>query len=120
MSTPDTNPDEPDAFGFARTARDKIRNIQPSTAPPVPDLQKVDAIAESAGFVSREAPRQPASPAYSTVSQPEIPVRKPTVAINMRVPVDVANAFIRFCKEERYSYPEGLEEIMKRAGIPTV
>lgn len=45
---------------------------------------------------------------------PERPSRDP---VNMLVPRPVADAFKHFCKIERYSYPEALEEIMKRAGL---
>ncbi len=37
----------------------------------------------------------------------------------MRVPVSLASAFQRFCEENRYSYPEALAEIMRRAGLNT-
>ena len=36
----------------------------------------------------------------------------------MRVPVSLGGAFQRFCEENRYSYPEALAEVMKRAGLP--
>ena len=105
--------DQPsDAYGFVQSARDKIRNIQPSSAPPVPDLQKVDEVRERVGFVSREGQTGSAS----NPNGPQ-PLRRPTVALNMRVPLDVANTFTQFCRKERYSYPEGLEEILKRAGL---
>ena len=41
------------------------------------------------------------------------------IAVNMRVPKTAGIAFLKFCADNRYSYPEGLIEIMKRAGIPT-
>lgn len=110
-------PEEGDPFGFStRTAtKEKLRTIRPMPAPSIPDMAKVDAAAESAGFMSREStPAPTVSPAYL---QPSPPVGLPTLAINMRVPQDVAKAFKRFCTENRYSYPEALEEIMKRAGM---
>ncbi len=112
MSTPNL-PDDP--FGFAQTTRDKIRSIQPTPAPPVPNLQKVDEVGDKVGFVSRERQTE-AGPAFAD-PRPATTTRKPSVAINMRVPLDIANPFVEFCRMERYSYPEGLEEIMKRAGI---
>jgi hypothetical protein len=108
--------DEGDAFGFTarNTAKEKLRTIRPTPAPSIPDMARVDAAAEIAGFVSREnTPALAASPAYLAA-----PVARPTIAINMRVPQDVAGAFKRFCTENRYSYPEALEEIMIRAGLP--
>jgi hypothetical protein len=111
-----------DTFGFRPSvAKDKLKHIRPTTAPPVPDLSKVDAAAEQVGFVSRETPLPtPAPPeSYSTYSAQPVPIAVPTIAINMRVPNDLAGAFRRFCTENRYSYPEALKEIMKRAGIQT-
>jgi hypothetical protein len=111
--------DEGDPFGFTsrNTAKEKLRNIRPTLAPSIPDMARVDAAAENAGFVSREnTPALPASPAYLP---PPAPMAQPTIAINMRVPQDVAGAFKRFCTENRYSYPEALEVIMMRAGLPT-
>lgn len=43
----------------------------------------------------------------------------PFVAINTRAPVRVADPFIAWCEENRYSYWQGIEELMRRAGIPT-
>jgi hypothetical protein len=119
-----------DPFGFQQTtrstAKDKLKRIRPAAAPEVSDLSMVDRAAESVGFVSREVqsavvpaaapvPVPTSAPAY----MPSAPVGRPTIAINMRVPEDVARAFQRFCKDERYSYPEALEEIMQRAGLST-
>lgn len=110
-----------DTFGFGTSAaKDKLKSIRPTIAPPVPDISKVDAAAEQVGFVSREnAPAPSAPPVFATYSAPPAPLAVPTIAINMRVPNDVAGAFKRFCNVNRYSYPEALEEIMKRAGLPT-
>lgn len=107
-----------DAFGFgslASNAKDRIKHIKPS----IPsesggDLSKIDAVADQAGFVSREAPGPDYGYRNLRATRPE-----PRSAINMRVPVSVANAFQRFCEENRYSYPEALAEIMKRAGLNT-
>ncbi len=106
-----------DAFGFgslATSAKERIRQIRPS-APPEndADLARIDAVADHAGFVSREAP------ADEYVYQRARPPRpEPRNALNMRVPVSLGNVFQKFCEENRYSYPEGLAEIMKRAGLP--
>ena len=72
-------------------------------------------MADSAGFVSREPT---VTPEYvyrgSRGQRPE-----PRIPLNMRVPVSLGAAFQRFCEDNRYSYPEALAEVMKRAGIPT-
>ena len=107
-----------DAFGFgslAATAKDRIKQIKPTRASePTADLARIDAVADNAGFVSREAP----GPDYVYRSTPSARP-EPRSAINMRVPVSLAGAFQRFCEENRYSYPEALAEIMKRAGLET-
>jgi hypothetical protein len=110
--------DEADPFGFTarNTVKEKLSTIRPTPVPSIPDMARIDAAAENVGFVSREsAPAPAAFPGYplSTAA-----VARPTLAINMRVPENVAGAFKRFCTENRYSYPEALEEIMMRAGLP--
>jgi hypothetical protein len=111
-----------DTFGFGATRRgtasaaDKIRQIKPALPPDVhADLAAVDLAGHNAGFVSREAP-----PASEPEYRPQRMVRAELrIAVNMRVPKTAGQAFLRFCAENRYSYPEGLIEIMRRAGIPT-
>lgn len=105
-----------DTFGFGSVrAKDKIKRIKPSTPHDRPtDFTRVDEIAGMAGFVSRELSQVAATSSRGGRSQPP----EPTIALNMRTPVDVGKAFQRWCKENRYSYPEGLAEIMRRAGIP--
>ena len=76
----------------------------PETAVPV---GRLDDAAAKLGFVSRE---------------PEAPFRRertvgPVVTLHTRAPVRVATPFQRFCEANRYSYWEGIEELMKRAGI---
>jgi hypothetical protein len=115
MSTLDT---EEDAFGFGRastSAQDKIRQIKPSVPVTSADMDKIDAVADSAGFVSREF-QPPTEYTYrgSRAQRPE-----PRIPLNMRVPVSLGGAFQRFCEENRYSYPEALAEVMRRAGLPT-
>ena len=105
--------DTDDAFGFSDSRKaiaDKLRNIKPSTGDASrPHLDRVDAAGAALGFTSREAAR------------PSLPRRRrdigPTVAINTRAPERVAGPFIQFCEENRYSYWEGIEELMRRAGI---
>ncbi|MBW4038794.1 MAG: hypothetical protein HIU91_07935 [Acidobacteria bacterium] len=117
MSTDETTED---AFGFgavSATAKDKLKQIRPSAVPENPfDIAKIDAVAEIAGFVSREVSTPtPYSYRSAKAARPE-----PRIPLNMRVPVSLGNAFQRFCEENRYSYPEALAEIMKRADLPTV
>ncbi len=104
-----------DSFGFSaarKSTADKLKSIKPSPSHPAPAMERVDRAGEALGFRSRE-PEPPPAPA---------PLRRrreigPTVAINTRAPERVAGPFIRFCEENRYSYWEGIEELMKRAGI---
>ena len=112
-----------DEFGFGQlssTAKERIRQIKPALPPDSPvALAAIDAAADNIGFVSREAtpPMPPAVYDYrsSRAQRPE-----PRIPLNMRVPVSLGNAFQRFCEAERYSYPEALAEVMRRAGLPLV
>ena len=105
-----------DQFGFLavkNSVKDRIRQIRPSVSQePPPNIADIDAAAENVGFVSREAPVH-AEYAYRSRKA----VREPTIALNMRAPVSLADGFKGFCDENRYSYPEGLAEIMRRAGL---
>lgn len=103
-----------DSFGFAaarKSTSDKLKAIKPNQSQPDPaSMERVDRAGEALGFTSREPPPAP------------ILVRRrreigPTVAINTRAPERVAIPFIRFCEENRYSYWEGIEELMKRSGV---
>jgi hypothetical protein len=99
-----------DTFGFPkrRNLSEKLDAIVPSAdaAAAVP-VDRLDDVAARHGFVSRE---------------PEAPFKRertvgPTVTLHTRAPVRVATPFQRFCEANRYSYWEGIEELMKRAGI---
>ena len=116
MNTPD-HPEDAFGFGAVRsTAREKIKNIKPAAPPEAPaDMTSVDHVANSFGFVSREA--APDEEFYSRRGRPRGP--EPFQALNMRAPASLASAYRRWCEENRYSYPAGLAEIMRRAGIPT-
>ena len=108
-----------DAFGFGSVknrTKDRIKQIRPSVPPePPPDLTRVDQIAGNAGFVSREA-----APALDIgVRRGRPRGHEAFEALNMRAPSSLAAAFRAWCTENRYSYPGGLAEIMRRAGIPT-
>ena len=107
-----------DPFGLLnRTTRNKLKEIRPTVPAPEPNMDKVDAAAASVGFISRETLTEPQQPIYVPLSS-SVPRRAiPSVPINMRVPSELAAIFQRFCKDNRYSYPEGLEEIMMRAGM---
>ena len=116
MNMPD--PSE-DAFGFSTvrsSAQERIRSIKP-TAPPEPpaDMATLDQVADNAGFVSREVTLSEGL--YSRRGRPRGP--EAFQALNMRAPASLASAFRLWCEENRYSYPAGLAEIMRRAGIPT-
>lgn len=112
-----------DAFGFGSlsAAREKLRSIRPSAPVETPadlervDLDRVDRVAADAGFVSREAQ----APEYPVFTPRRVQRPEPRIPLNMRMPVSLGVAFQRFCEENRYSYPEGLAEIMRRAGLPT-
>ena len=115
MSVPET---QEDAFGFGAltsNVKDRIKHIKPSVpSQPEENLSKIDAVADQAGFIILEAKGPDYGYRNLRSARPE-----PRSAINMRVPVSLAGAFQRFCEENRYSYPEALAEIMKRAGLGT-
>jgi hypothetical protein len=102
-----------DPFDFHKAAKtasitDKLKGIRPDAgASAPPPLERIDAAAEHHGFVARELPRQR-------------PTRRrdvgPTLPINIRAPERVAIPFIRFCEQNRYTYWEGLEELMRQCG----
>jgi hypothetical protein len=107
-----------DAFGFgavSNSTKEKIKQIRPSAPPEsTADIARIDAVADSAGFVSREVNQhQEYSYRSARAQRPE-----PRIPLNMRVPVSLGGAFQRFCEENRYSYPEALAEVMRRAGLP--
>jgi len=120
---------------------DKLKGIVPA-ADPSKDvaLEKVDRVADDHGFRSREAPDQAPAEAEPSPSRKAAtrapadegqgPARKapaqlgrrpketgPYVALNTRAPVRVAEPFQIFCDNNRYSYWEAIEELMKRAGL---
>src|ERR1700682_5262605 len=99
-----------DSFGFPkrRSLSDKIGSITPTadTTSAIP-VDRIDDAAAKQGFVSRE---------------PDAPFERkrttgPVVTLHTRAPVRVATPFQRFCEENRFSYWEGIEELMKRAGV---
>lgn len=97
-----------DSAYFSRKLSDKLQRIPANEqAPRAPhDKSQVVVAAEHLGFVNREP-------------EPDVEVREtlgPVVMMTMRVPVRVARQFKQFCKTNCYSYWEGVEELMKRAG----
>jgi hypothetical protein len=98
-----------DTYGFPqrRGLAEKLGSITPTgEAETIPD-DRVDDVAVRHGFVSRE---------------PEVPYKPerevgPVVTLHTRAPIRVANPFRRFCEANRFSYWEGIEELMKRAGV---
>lgn len=99
-----------DTYGFGGT-RKKLANITPRPPRDVhpESLRKTDAASIEAGFVPREAGARTAPRRQRSVG--------PTMTINTRVPVEIAERFIAFCDDNRLAYWEGIEELMKRTGI---
>jgi hypothetical protein len=96
--------------GYFRKLGDKIARIpidEPSPAPQ--DDAKVVAAAAQIGFVNRDP-----DPAEMDIDTRQ--TLGPVVMLTMRAPVRVARQFKQFCKVNRYSYWEAIEELMKRAG----
>lgn len=99
-----------DSFGFPkrRGLTEKLTAITPKTdAEAAVPIGRLDEAAAKHGFISRE---------------PETPFRRektigPVVTLHTRAPVRIATPFQRFCETNRYSYWEGIEELMKRAGV---
>lgn len=82
--------------------------IQPDALENVPSDAAVDAAGDRAGFSSRE-------PGERVYKQER--TKEGLTTLSMRPKLSVANRFITWCQRERYSYPEGLAELMRRAGI---
>jgi hypothetical protein len=88
---------------------DKLNNIKPDTDDmPQPSVKSIDEIAQKHGFTSREATER-----LYKHSGP----KEPTIPLSLRPPISVGNRFISYCKHNRFSYHEGLDELMKKAGI---
>src|SRR3978361_235565 len=99
-----------ETFGFPkrRILADKLEAITPSMdGEAAVSIDRIDNAAAKHGFTSRE---------------PEVPFRRektvgPVVTLHTRAPIRVATPFQRFCEINRFSYWEGIEELMKRAGV---
>lgn len=101
-----------DDFGFGATRKSreaKIAAFSPRKESRDTELRDVDRVGDALGFVPREPSRS-------------IPARRrkeigPTIAINMRVPEAVAETFITYCEENRFSYWEGVADLMRKSGL---
>jgi hypothetical protein len=99
-----------ETFGFPKrkSLAEKVSAIpRAPSLDPAPPTEAVDTAAARHGFISRE---------------PEIPFKRdktvgPVVTLHTRAPVRVATPFQQFCDENRFSYWQGIEELMKRAGV---
>lgn len=93
---------------YFRKLGDKLQRMPSNEAPPpVRDDSQVVAAAERLGFVSRDP-------------EPDIETRQtlgPVTMMTMRVPVPIARKFKQFCKLNRFSYWEGIEELLRKAGV---
>ncbi len=105
-----------DVFGFSEaktSTADRLKSFKPSQGRELPptEVARVDAVSERMGFKSRELPE-----AVQVAKRRKKEIG-PTTAINTRAPQRVAVPFIGFCEENRFSYWEGIEELMRRAGL---
>lgn len=105
-----------DAFGFSAakgSTVDRLKSFKPALRhePPAVEVAKADAAGERVGFKSRELPE-----AVQVAKRRKKEIG-PTTAINTRAPQRVAVPFIAFCEENRFSYWEGIEELMRRTGL---
>ena len=82
-----------DAFGFgavSSSAKERIKQIKPSVpSESAANLAAVDAVADGAGFVSREMVPT-AEYSYRNARTQRL---EPRIPLNMRVPVSLGNAF---------------------------
>ena len=97
---------------YFRKLGDKLARIPSNEAPPPTDDARVVEAAAQLGFVNRDP--DPASAADLDIEPRQ--TLGPVVMLTMRVPVRVARQFKQFCKTNRFSYWEAIEELMKRAG----
>jgi hypothetical protein len=93
---------------MSRFEFDRLNEIAPDNLTNQPPVDRVDAVGARHGFTSRE----PMERIYKNEGSKEA-----SVPLSIRPPVSVANRFIAFCKQHRYSYWEGLADLMKHRGI---
>jgi hypothetical protein len=80
-----------------------------STPPDIEELRRADQVARSLGYVSRASTEPPPPVQRKTLGPVEI--------VTIRAPITVSRTFKRWCEENRYSYWEGIEALMQRAGV---
>ena len=76
----------------------------------IEEIRRADQAAKALGYVSREPAEVPPPVQRRTLGPVEI--------VTIRAPVAVSRTFKRWCEENRYSYWEGIEVLMQRAGVP--
>jgi hypothetical protein len=86
-----------DDFGFTRTPQD------------IEEMRRADHAAKSLGYVSHEPAEVPPPVQRKTLGPVEI--------VTIRAPIAVSRTFKVWCEQNRYSYWEGLEALMQRAGV---
>ncbi|CAN7623656.1 hypothetical protein [Neorhizobium tomejilense] len=86
----------------------KLADIKPDieSEPGISD-RKIDEIGERHGFIAREPVQK------LTRRKPA----EPSANLNIRPSITTFNRFLQFCERNRMSYPEGLKELMDRAGV---
>jgi hypothetical protein len=95
---------------YFRKLGDKVARIPASEPPAVPhDDANVVAAAAQIGFVNRDPEPEQDIETRQTLG--------PVVMMTMRAPVRVSRRFKAFCKANRLSYWEGIEELMNKAGV---
>jgi hypothetical protein len=82
----------------------------------VPEMptEQIDAIADRPLFGSRETSATSPDDRWGIGRKKVV---GPSVPLSIRVPLDIGRRFVLFCEENRYSYREGIEELMYRAGL---
>lgn len=66
-------------------------------------LEKLDRVAEKHGFASRETRKR-----RNAVG--------PTMPVNVKLPEDVYNSFLKFCDDNESTYRQGIAKLLKMAG----
>lgn len=88
---------EDDDLGFTITPQD------------IEELRRADQSAKSLSYVSREPGEVPPLVQCNMLALVKI--------ITIRAPVAVSRTFEAWCEQNRYSYWEGMEALMQRAGV---
>jgi hypothetical protein len=86
-----------DDFGFTSTPQD------------IEELRRADQAARALGYANREPTEPPPPVQRKTLGPVEI--------VTIRAPITVSRTFKRWCEENRYSYWEGIEALMQKAGV---